>query len=98
MKWKKTFITLHLRLTEYFENEDDITFDEVTQLLVKNKATSPPNDFLSILNSINPSLQFTMKYSKGAIPFLDILIQRSNDKIGMDTHECLPFSSSNHPN
>ena len=42
MKWKKTFITLHLRLTEYFENEDDITFDEVTQLLVKNKATSPP--------------------------------------------------------
>ena len=45
-----------------------------------------------------------MEYSKDAIPFLDILIKRNNDKIWMDiyykpadTHRCLPFSS-NHPN
>ena len=63
-----------------------------------------PNDLLSILNSINPSIQFTMKYSKDAIPFLNILIKRNNDNIWMDiyykptdTHRCLPFSS-NHPN
>ena len=28
-----------LRLTEYFANENDITFDEETQPLVKNKGT-----------------------------------------------------------
>ena len=44
-----------------------------------------------------------MEYSKDAIPFLDILIKRNNDKIWMDiyykptdAHRCLPFSS-NHP-
>ena len=61
-----------------------------------------PNDLLSIINSINPSIQFTIEYSKDAIPFLDILIERNNDKIWMDiyykateTHRCLPFSSNN---
>ena len=44
-----------------------------------------------------------MEYSKDAIPFLDILIKRNNDKISMDiyykstnTHRFLTFSS-NHP-
>ena len=62
-----------------------------------------PNDLLSILNSINPSIQFTMEYSKDAIHFLDILIKHNNDITWMniyhkptDTHRCLPFSS-NHP-
>lgn len=57
-----------------------------------------------VLNSINPLLQFTMEYSKGVIPFLDILIHCSNDKIWMDiyykpndSHRCLLFSSD-HPN
>ena len=75
--------------------------DDCKTLLEKNKVN--PNDLLSILNSINPSIQFTIEYSKDAIPFLDILIKRSNDKIWMDiyyrptdTHRILPFSS-NHP-
>ena len=36
--------TRKLRLTEYFANENDITFDEETQPLLKNKGTfhSPP--------------------------------------------------------
>ena len=34
--------TRKLRLTEYFANENDITFDEETQLLVKNKGTFHP--------------------------------------------------------
>ena len=61
------------------------------------------NDLLSILNSFKPSIQFTMEYSKDAIPFLDMLIKHNNDKIWMDiyykptdTHKCFPFSS-NHP-
>ena len=62
------------------------------------------NYLLSILNSINPSIQFPMEYSKNAILFLEILIKRNNDKIWMDiyykltnTHRRLPFSS-NHSN
>ena len=42
------------------------------------------NDLLSIWISINPLVQFTMEYSKHAIPFLDILIKRSNGNISMD--------------
>ena len=75
--------------------------DDCETLLEENKINS--NDLHSILNSINPSIQFTMEYSKDAIPFRDILIKRCNDKIWMDiyykptdTDRCLPFSS-NHP-
>ena len=73
-------------------------FDDCETLLEESKI----NDLLDILNSINPSIQFTMEYSKDLIPFLDILIKRNNE-IRMDiyykpigTHRCLPFSS-NHP-
>ena len=59
---------------------------------------------LLTLNSINPSIQFTMEYSKGQIPFLDILIKTNENGIWMnlhhkltDTQRCLPFTSS-HPN
>ena len=34
--------TRKLRLTGYFANENDITFDEQTEPLVKNKATFHP--------------------------------------------------------
>ena len=83
-----------------FENWSGF-LDDCETLLEENKIN--PNDLLSILNSVNPSIQFTMEYSKDAIPFLDILIKRDNDKIWMDiyckptdTQRCLPFSS-NHP-
>ena len=35
-----------------------------------------PKELLLTLNSINPSIQFTMEYSKNQISFLDILINR----------------------
>ena len=70
-------------------------------LLEENKINA--NDLLSILLSINPSIQFTMECTNKAIPFLDILIKSNNDQIWVDiyyestdTHS-LPFSS-NHPN
>ena len=53
--------------------------DNCESLLEESKIN--PNDLLSVLNSLNPSIQFTMEYSKDAIPFLDILIKRNNDKI-----------------
>ena len=40
-------------------------------LLEENKIN--PNDLLIILNSVNPSIQFTVESSKDAIPLLDIL-------------------------
>ena len=76
--------------------------DDCQTLLQGDKIN--PDDLLSVLNSVHPSIQFTMEYSKKEIPFLDILIKRNNEKIWMDvyhkptdTHRCLPFSSS-HPN
>ena len=36
------YFTRKLRLTEYFADEDDVTFDEETQPLVKKKGTFPP--------------------------------------------------------
>ena len=84
-----------------FENWNRF-LDDCETLLEENKIN--PNDLLSILNSINPSIQFTMEYSNDAIPFLDVLIKRNKDDIWMDiyykptdTYRCLPFSS-NHPN
>ena len=38
-------------------------------LLEENKIN--PNDILSILNSINQSIQLTTEYTKDAIPFLE---------------------------
>ena len=56
--------------------------DDCEALLEENDA----NDLLSILNSIKPSIQFTMEYSKDAIPFQSLLIKRNNDKIWMDIY------------
>ena len=84
-----------------FENWSHF-LDDCETFLEENKIN--PNDLLSILKSISPSIQSTMEYSEDAIPFLDILIKRNNDKTWIDiyykstdTHRCLPFSS-NYPN
>ena len=45
-----------------------------------------PNYLLSISDSINPSIQFTMEYSKDAVPFLDILSKHNNDKFLMNIY------------
>ena len=59
---------------------------------------------LLTLNSINPSIQFTVEYRKDQIPFLDNLIERNENGISMDLYykpidiqRFLPFTSS-HPN
>ena len=58
--------------------------DDYETLLEEKKINS--NDLLRISNSINPSIQFTMEYSKDAIPFLDISIKHNNDNIRMDIY------------
>ena len=63
-----------------------------------------PSDLLEILNSINPSIQFTMEADESQLPFLDILINKSNNnEIWMDiyhketdTRRCVSYDSC-HP-
>ena len=76
--------------------------DDCYTILRSNQIS--PEELLLTLNSINPSIQFTMKYSKDQIPFLDILIKKNENGIWMDlyhkpkdTRRCLP-STSSHPN
>ena len=44
------------------------------------------NRLLEILNSINPSIKFTIETSNKELLFLDILIKRNHDKIWMDIY------------
>ena len=39
-----------------------------------------PNRLFEILNSINPSIRFTLEASDKELPFLDIFIKRNDDK------------------
>ena len=62
-----------------------------------------PNDLITILNQVNPNLQFTMERSTTNLPFLDIMINKTGTKIWMDIYNKLtdskryvPFTS-NHP-
>ena len=67
--WLNLLEAFFLRYTGLiFENWSLFLHD--CETLLEEKKSIPI--LLSILNSINPSLQFTMEYSKDAIPFLDV--------------------------
>ena len=71
-------------LAEYIkENWNRFLHDCYTVL--KSSQISP-EELLLTLNSINPSIQFTMESSKDQIPFLDILIKRIENDIWMDLY------------
>ena len=63
------------------------------------------NDFLSHLNSLAPSIQFTMEIEEGGkLPFLDVLVQRGCDGLTTSvyrkpthTDRHLDFRSNHHP-
>ena len=89
-------------LAEYIKENWKRFLDDCYSVLRSSQIS--PEELLLTLNSINPSIQFTMDYSKDQIPFLDILIRRNKNGISMDlyhkpinTQRCLPFTSS-HPN
>ena len=65
-----------------------------------DKTKTDPNRLLEILNSINPSVKFTVETSDKELLVLYIFIKRNDNKIWMhiyfkptDTPMCLPFSS-----
>ena len=68
-QWVKSL----LQLTQLYRW--NILLDECYTVLRSSQIS--PEELLLTLNSINPSIQFTMEYSKDQIPFLDILIKRT---------------------
>ena len=89
-------------LAEYIKENWKGFFDDCYTVLRRSQIS--PEELLLTINSMNPSIQFTMEYSKDQIPFLDILIKRNENGIWMDlyhkptdTQRCLPFTFS-HPN
>ena len=67
-------------------------------------SVSELQDFVSYLNSINESIQFTYKYSENSIDFLDVVIDKNSDGVlttdlhikDTDTHQLL-HNKSCHP-
>ena len=66
------------------------------------KSQNDLKDFHSFLNSLHPSIKFTIEISKHELSFLDILVKLSNNKIvtdiykNTDTHQFFNFQSC-HP-
>ena len=62
-----------------------------------------PDDLLTILNSVNNDIQFSMELNDNKLPFLDILITKSGKKIWMNIYSKPTDSKryvsylSNHP-
>ena len=86
-------------LAEYIKEKWNCFLDDCYTVLRSSQISS--EELLLTLNSINPSIQFTMEYSKDQIPFLDVLIKSNKNNIWMDlyhkprdTQRCLPFTSS----
>ena len=89
-------------LAEYIKKNWNRFWDDCYTVLRSSQIS--PEELLLNLNSIIPSIQFTMEYSKDQIPVLDILIKRNENVVWMDfyhkptdTQRCLPFTSS-YPN
>ena len=60
-------------LHEYIKENWNRFLDDCYAVLRSSQIS--PEELLLTLNSINPSIQFTVEYSKTQIPFLDILIK-----------------------
>ena len=93
--------TYSLVVSKFFE-ENWFRFLDDCEILLNTKLIKP-NDLLTILNQVNPNLQFTMERSTTNLPFLDIMIYKTGTKIWMDIYNkptdskrYVPFTS-NHP-
>ena len=71
-------------LAKYIEEKWNRFLNDYYTVLQSSQIS--PKELLLNLNSINPSIQSTMEYSKDQIPFLDILIKRNKNGIWMDLY------------
>ena len=60
-------------------------FLDVCEVLL-NTYLVKPGDLLSILNSVNNDIKFSMELNEKKLPFLDIIITRSGKKIWMSIY------------
>ena len=67
-------------LAEYIKENWNRFLDDCYKVLRGSQIS--PEKLLLTLNSINPSIQFTIEYSKDQIPFLDVLIKRNRTVFG----------------
>ena len=72
--------TYSLVVSKFFEENWFRLLDDCEILL--NTKLIKPNDLLTILNQVNPNLQFTMERSTTNLPFLDIMINKLEQKFG----------------
>ena len=91
--------TYSLVVSKFFE-ENWFRFLDDSEILLNTKLIKP-NDLLTILNQVNPNLQFTMGRSTTNLPFLDIIINKTGTKIWMDIYNkpsdskrCVPKNQS----
>lgn len=95
------------------ETNFDITFSDYVKeqwkrflddcFIIWNRSKTDLQSFHTLLNSINPSIQFTIEQDERELPFLDILVKKTEGRIitdiyykSTDTHQYLDFRSS-HP-
>ena len=70
----------NLNITQYFVENWERFLDDCEILLKAD--LKKPNDLLTILNSVNNDIQFSMELNDSKLPFLDILIIKSGKKFG----------------
>ena len=74
--------TYKLVVNKFFEDNWFRFFDDREILL--NTKLIKSNDLITILNQVNPNLQFTMKRSTTNLPFLNTMINKTGTKIWSD--------------
>ena len=76
--------TYSLVVSKFFE-ENWFRFLDDCEILLNTKLIKP-NDLLTILNQLDPNLQFTMERNTTNLPYLDIMINKTGTKIWMDIY------------
>ena len=75
--------TYNLVVSKFFGESSFRVLDDGEILL--NTKSIKPNDLLTVLNKVNPTLKFIMEWSTTNLPFLDIMISKTGTEIWMDT-------------
>ena len=73
-------LNYNLDIRQYFVENWERFLDDC-EILLKTDLIKP-DDLLTILNSANNDIQFSMELNDSKLPFLDILIKKSGKKIG----------------
>ena len=78
------FKSLILDIRQYFVENWKLLLDDYETLL--NIGLIKPDDLLTVLNSVNNDIQFSMELNDNKLVFLDILITKSGKKFWMKVY------------